>query len=578
MRNKVLVIFTSMLLLFSVLLLSSCKPSEPELVVYPHICGDGVCSADELGLCDFDCDLNLEPEPVIITPADVLEDLRSRIRNYSPVERLGMGNPVVESDDKIFVESFVSYLPEKGFRIASRHNLLSIGENISDVMAVLHKFHLREILRSGRLSSNTEAFGPRAAMYEQFLRLRTGKVDFGLDEYEEIISTFLLFEEEEPILDYIVEMKGGIFKFFEGEEINFLGHKYFIEEVTNTSMRLVGVTTPDTILFRHKHGVWVNDIIIPNTVLNVTLRHDYLRVTLVADEDIRILPGTGLRAYLIRPEAMLTNRLDLVYEGLMEVPEYDIIFDQSSGKFKLDFTSNKNLSYKIPFALMSPIKTGSEKYDLVYKEGSDKYDYFIEENDYFIINNKKEYKGLTNIIRLLSVKDNVILFEDPALEKFYVYYEGTPGVNATAELIVDNVVHKVYIGPNDTISVDLDGNGRIGGDNVPIVTAGNGIIKIKNVDNNTINFSIITPKQMRENENTDLEIRIVIDKYRIKVNKEDLELFKMRGESSLIGMSDYGALFIISRNIDEDEQGGQDLSIKYPIVQRVADVLVKGYE
>ncbi len=573
------IVLTSIILFCIVFLISSCKPVE-EPVVYEYVCGDGVCSANEIGVCDIDCDLNIEQEPTIKTSADVLEELRSRIRNYSSEERLNQTNPYFEEDNKILVESFTSYLPSKGFRVASRYNLLGIGENISDVLGVLHKFHLREILRSGRLSSNTEAFGPRAAFYEQFLRLRTGRVVFGFDEEGEIISTYLLFEEEQPVLDYLMELQGGIFKFFEGETIHFLGHDYFIEEVTNNSMRFVGLTTPDTILFRNKHGVWVNDNIISNNELNVTFTQDYLRIILIAQDDIRILPGTGLRKYLAKPEALLTNRLDLVYEGLIDIPVFDIIFDKLSDKYKLRFITNKNMSYNIPFAYLNPLKMGSEKYNLVFEEGNDKSDYVIEEKDYFVINNNREYNGLTNILRLISVKedDNIIVFEDPALEKFVVYFEGTPGVNASADLIIDNVLHKVYIGENEAISVDLDGNGRINSDKVPIVTAGNGIIRINSVDSDEINISLITPREMRENINSDLEINLVINNNGLTVDKNDVELIEEPGLDSLIGMTDYGALLILRKNLDKSEQRGEDLIIKYPLVQRFADVVVQGYE
>ena len=84
-----------------------------------------------------------------------------------------------------------------------------------------------------------------------------------------------------------MELNGGIFKFFEGETIHFLGHEYFIEEVTANSMRFTGVTTPDTILFRNNKGAWVNDDIISNDVLNVTFEEDYLRIILIADDDIK---------------------------------------------------------------------------------------------------------------------------------------------------------------------------------------------------------------------------------------------------------------------------------------------------
>ena len=369
-----------------VFIISSCTQAPGEPVIYRYVCGDGVCSAEELGICDVDCNTDLNAEPKIRTTEDVLEELRSRQRNYSDLERIDEGNSVVVNDERIVIESFTTYIPETGFRVANRYNLLSIGENISDITTVLTRFQLREVLKSGRLSSNTEAFGPRGAFYEQFIRLRQGKVVFGLEEDTDIISTYLLFEEDEPILEYVVELQGGIFKFFEGETIDFLGHEYFIEEVTNSSMRFVGVTTPDILLFRHRHGVWVNDKTIPNDVLNVTFTHETLRIILNAHDEIRILPGSGLRAHLHQPEVLLTNRLDLTYDGLTDAPAFEIKFDERNDNYKLSFITNKNISYTIPLVNLNPFRIGDDKYNLVFKDGSSKSDYLIGKRDYFIIN------------------------------------------------------------------------------------------------------------------------------------------------------------------------------------------------
>ena len=185
------------------------------------------------------------------------------------------------------------------------------------------------------------------------------------------------------------------------------------------------------------------------------------------------------------------------------------------------------------------------------------------------------------MLRLVNIDedDHLILLEDPPLERFYVYFEGKPGVNATADLIVYNVLHKVYIGANESMSIDLNGNGRISSnDNVPIITAGNGIIRINRADEELMNISIITPKQMRENANSDLRLDIIITKDGLSIDKQYLEMFQEPGKELLVGMTDYGALFLLKGEVDEDDQSGEDLTIKYPVVQRFADVIVKAYE
>jgi hypothetical protein len=417
-------------------------------------------------------------------------------------------------------------------------------------------------------------------MYQQFLKLRAGKVLFGLDAEEEFITTYILFNEEEPIFDYVLELNGGIFKFFEGEQIHFLGHDYVIEEVTNTTMQLVGVTTPDTIILRNQRGVFVNDKTISEDVLNITFKQDYLRIIINAPDELKILPGTSLRNYLLDQSILLTNRLDLEYEGLTDAPTYNIRLRKTNEKYKLSFTTNKNLTYTVPLINLNPFKTGDDEVSFVFKEGKNNSDYVIKDNDWFVVTNNKEYNGLTNVIKLLSIdeKNHLITFQDPALEKFLIYFKGTPGINATGELIIDRVVHKVYVGKNNDIAVDLDGNGRISRDIAPIVTAGNGIIMINNATPEGISISIITPKEMRENSKSDLKVNLTITKDGLIIDKSSLKLVEDPDTNVLIGMTDYGTLFFLEKNVNENMQLGDDLIINYPIAQRFADVIVKAYE
>jgi hypothetical protein len=242
--------------------------------------------------------------------------------------------------------------------------------------------------------------------------------------------------------------------------------------------------------------------------------------------------------------------------------------------------TNNNLSYNIPISNVGRFELEPGESKLVYQEGKDKSDYVIKKRDYFVVNNKKGYNGLTNIIRLIDVQEenHLLVLEDPALEKFLVYFSGVPGVNATADLIINRVVHKVHVGKNDTLAVDLDGNGRIAEDSAPIITAGSGIIRINSAIAERINISLITPKEMRENSNRDLETTILIRENNIIVDKYKLKMFEDRNADILLGMTDYGTLLVLEDDVDDDEQSGEDLIIEYPLVQRFADVIVKAYE
>jgi len=566
------------------MLLISCT-SEEEVVHYSSVCGDRLCSGDEIGHCDIDCQAAEEPvdTPVTVTPADVMADLRARQRNYSPEEisetgTTGTANPVSEDDELIDGASFEDYIPSVGFRVMGRYNLLGIGENISGVMGTLTGMQMREVLRGGRIASNTQAFGPRVALYEQLLTLRSGKVVFGYDEESEKATTYLEFKEGDVIFDYLLRLSGGIFKFFEGESIDFLGHKYVIVEATNSSLKLEGLSTPDSILFRNQHGALINEKSKSMERLNITLGKDYLRVIILADEPLKVLPGQKLTDVIWDRESLMTNRLDLEYVGLTDSPVIETSIERRSEKYKLEFVNNINISYSLDLAWLPSFKIGGEDYGLVYKEGSGSTDYNIEKDDYLIINNNRELGGITNIIRLgrINYEEELVAFEDPALEKFYVYFRGTPGTNASGELIIYNVKHNFFVGPNNTLSIDLNGDGSINGGKASIITAGNGILKINNEVNNYINMSFVTPKQLVENGKKDIITNFLVKDYGIEINEESLVM--QEDSDRLLGLNEYGTIFVLKSDADSDTQSGEDLIIINPVYQRFADVVVKAYE
>ncbi|MFH0869926.1 MAG: hypothetical protein V1866_02625 [archaeon] len=567
--------------------IAGCTPKIDQSPAYTSVCGDRVCSPGEEGKCDVDCYKPTQVEQgadavIFNTSQDYLEELKQRVRQYTPEERQGMNttNTAVQDDKKIIVESIEDYLPSIGFRVANRYNLLALNENISGVMGTLTGYNMREVLGGGRLSSNTGAFGPRVALYEQFLTLRSGRVVFGFEEESEKVTTYLQFKEGEPIFEYLLRINGGIFKFFEKQQIHFLGHDYTIEQVDNNSMVFIGVTTPDSIMFRNGHGILVNDKQISPEVINVTVGMDYLRVVIMAEDDISILPGSSLVEKLSNRAVLLTNRLDLEYLGLTDAPTINTLFERINNRYRLKIINNLNMSYDIPLVYLSPFKTGGEDYNLVFQEGASSSDYNIRRNDYFIISNNKELNGITSLIRLLdiSAEDGLLTFQDPALEKFYVYFEGTPGTNATADLLIYNVHHKVNIGANKTMSADMNGDGAINGGKPSIVTAGNGIIRINRLVNGQLNISFITPKELRENAKTNLETVIIVNNDAIRVDKGGLVLEESPDSDTLLGLNDYGTAFILKKNVDDDQQSGEDLLIINPVYQRFADVVVKAYE
>ena len=83
---------------------------------------------------------------------------------------------------------------------------------------------------------------------------------------------------------------------------------------------------------------------------------------------------------------------------------------------------------------------------------------------------------------------------------------------------------------------------------------------------------------MRENSKSDLKVNLTITKDGLIIDKNSLKLVEDPKTNVLIGMTDYGTLFFLEKNVNENMQLGDDLIINYPIAQRFADVIVKAYE
>jgi hypothetical protein len=569
------------ILLISILLAGCIEPAQQENPANTawDVCGNSLCSDGEITTCPQDC----KPQEDLATlddeeTLDWLEQMKQeRLNNpgkYEPV------TPDPETPNinpaALPVETV---LPEIGFSVASRNNLLSIDENVSSVAGHFSSAQMRETLRGGTLSSNTEAFGIRSARYEQFLTLRSGKVGFGYDDENEVISSYLEYTEEAPVIEYYFKLHGGIFKFFEGKTINFLGHEYVIEHVTNSTILLLGIDGENEIMLRDGHSSFVNNQQFSPHIHNTTLTQDSFKVIVSIEEDAKLLPGQSLTQYISR-RALMTNRIDVTYEGLTEVPSINMHLRKSGQNYRFSFQNNLGINYTLPLTTISPFSIGNEEGRFIYTEGRGNSDYNIHEDDYFIINNGREAGGITTLLRLTEVdyEDKLLTFDDPALEKFHVYFEGNASQgNANADLLVYGVNHKVYIGPNRSVAIDLNGDRTINSAKIAAVAAGNTIIRFDNTSSNlTLKYTI--PANLRENKRTDLETLIVLDTNGIRILPSSLELSRDRALDQLVGMNDYGTLFVLKRNINTREQRGTELIINQPLVQRFAEVIVKAYK
>jgi hypothetical protein len=584
MNNKSALI----IVIAAALALSGCTRTDQYT---PGYCGDGMCSLEEEASCTADCHIssaNSTSDSADQSEQDwIRQKMEERRNNQNQTQNdnpnynaVTPGTPLTQNKTSMIIKPIESMLPETDFIVASKYNLLSIGENISGVIGTLTGAQLPAILAGGTLRSNTEAFGPRIAYYQQRFNLRSGRVLFGYDEDRDLVSTYLEYKEGEPIWEYILVLNSGIIKFFQGQQIHFLGHDYILDQVTNQTMLLTGIDSPDTILLRDGHSAVVNSVEIPTDVLNVTFSYEYIKVIVQAPHNMRMLPGERVTDYISRRE-LLTNALDLEFSGISQTPSIGFTLKKMSTDYKLNIQNNIGYNYSLPIARMNPFMVGNDQYLFHYKEPNSNLDYIIGKKDHFIVTNNKETGGITTLLRLVSVDyaDQLVQFEDPALESFYVHFEGDVGKNAFADMPIYGVNHRVYVGNNSRISVDMNGDGIVNGATVPIITIGNSLIKASQ-DSTSLTLRFITPGKLRENNRQDLETKIIINNDGVSIPQSSLQMHydTLNVNEQLVGMTDYGTIFVIKQNIDDHTQTGDNLIINQPLAQRFAEVVLKAYE
>jgi len=242
------------------------------------------------------------------------------------------------------------------------------------------------------------------------------------------------------------------------------------------------------------------DLIIKGSTSGNTFKLNYIKYRLTSDSDYYVPANTGVRAQIEKDNkgAMLTNMWDIVYTGLTKSVTSDIKL-KSIGDYaySLEFNNVNGDNVDVPFATNkdSHFRMGNKDDDFITTEsnlGSPWSDAgtFISKNDYFVVSDSASPlndEAVTTVLRYQSINtgDSTVTFKDfGSGEDLIVSYTGTPGTDATGDLIVNGQSHTFYVGhsssgeENYALSIDLNGDGTItNGAVVPMVASGGAILK-----------------------------------------------------------------------------------------------------
>jgi hypothetical protein len=253
-------------------------------------------------------------------------------------------------------------------------------------------------------------------------------------------------------------------------------------------------------------GETVDNVQLILKATNVTsskVKLNYIKYNVTADDEYYVPAGAGVKAVIEDDNegAFLTDTWDIWYTGLVKTSSAPIVVDAvSDHSYELEFTNVNGDKFTVPLVTNKngAFRWGDEDDDLVFTEsavaGSTNWNTngtTVSDNDYFVVSDKStatDDKAATKVLRYQSLNtgDSTATFKDLSGSDIVVSYTGTPGTDATGQLIVDGVTHQFWVGASGSgeedyaLRIDLDGNAAItDGDEVPLVTWGGAIVNLR---------------------------------------------------------------------------------------------------
>jgi len=204
-----------------------------------------------------------------------------------------------------------------------------------------------------------------------------------------------------------------------------------------------------------------------------------------ADGTIAYIPaGKGVKEFMKKPEALISDSLDVKYAGLTQPERTDIkIVGNSDDEYEMIFTNINGQEYTFPLVSTAATwKFGNEDDNLIFVESSSITQTHISREDYFIVSNDRgtdSDKSVTNVLRYEDYDDTDRTLE---LEDISSGNAVTVAISPTGagNLVIGGHTYAVNVSsvsadaPN--ISVDLDGDGTFQTSDVIKLSAWGGVV------------------------------------------------------------------------------------------------------
>ena len=296
---------------------------------------------------------------------------------------------------------------------------------------------------------------------------------------------------------------------------------------------------------------------------------------LISKSELYIEKSEGLRKFLTETRGMIVEYWDIVYEGLSSPAKTPIKFEPiGDDRYKLEFENKKGDKYIVP--LMSNRGTYNLGDDsgnnLTFIEGANSSDYIVTDDDYFILTNKNDRNGQTNVFQYNSIdtSSQTLSFNDLAGNSKQVTYavSNVSGRLGEADLSSSGTNYKVYIssGTNNPLAIDLNADGSVNSGEVNIIVKGGGIMDLGTTNNPSGNFtvSITTEQSQLDEASADETVSWTMERRtgnEVGIGDTFSGLVLETEDDHRYGMTVYGDYFDV---FDEATAQAETLTIEYP--------------
>jgi hypothetical protein len=231
------------------------------------------------------------------------------------------------------------------------------------------------------------------------------------------------------------------------------------------------------------------------------------RITMdAADGSVAFVPkGKGVKEFMDKPESLISDSLDIKYEGLTapETTEVSII-PSGDDRYRMTFTNIQGGEYTFPLLSNKDgtWKFGDQNDEFIFVEGTATTDYFIGRNDYFAVSNDRGAndadKAVSHVLRYedYDTSEKTLQLEDQSTgSTVSVAISGAANGPGTGSLVVGGHTFSVYVqnvsSTEPFMAVDLNADNDVSSDKVTLTAWGGLIIDLATVAqlNNTVNLT-----------------------------------------------------------------------------------------